>query len=91
MSFYAFAAHDFESFLLPFQAKEPMIHLLYPSMCKLVSDLLSKCIKKKVLSNESCENIDLGKKENITDIGAKARVMFGDSNFFPYKKQMKFR
>ena len=35
-------AHDFESFLLPFQTKEPIIDLLYPSMCKLLSDLFSK-------------------------------------------------
>ena len=44
MSFCAFVAHEFESFLLPFESKELMIHLLYSSMCKL----LSKCIKNKV-------------------------------------------
>ena len=92
LSFCAFVAHDFELFLLPFQTKELMIHLLYPSMCKL----LSKCLKKKVLSNESCANIELSKKENLKfvnliDIGTKAKVMFADSNFFPDEKQTKFR
>ena len=55
-------------------------------MCKLLSDPQSKCIKKKVLSSESCENIDLGKKENLKpvnliDIGAKAKAMFAGLNF----------
>ena len=86
LSFCTFVAHDFESFLLPFQTKEAMIHLLYTSMCKLLSDPQSKCIKKKVLSSESCENIDLGKKENLKpvnliDIGAKAKAMFAGLNF----------
>ena len=96
VSFCASVAHDFVSFLLPFQAKEPMVHLSYPSMCKLVNDLLSKWTKKKVLTNESFENIDLGKKENmkplnLIDVEIKAKVMFADSNFFPNKKQTKFR
>ena len=47
VSFCAFVALDFESFLFPLQTKEPMIRLLYPSVCKLLSDLLSKCIKAK--------------------------------------------
>ena len=73
-----------------------MVHLSYPSMCKLVNDLLSKWTKKKVLTNESFENIDLGKKENmkplnLIDAEIKAKVMFADSNFFPNKKQTKFR
>ena len=63
LSFCTFVAHVFESFLLPFQTKESMIHLLYHSMCKLMSDRQSKCLKEKVLSNESCKNIDLSKKK----------------------------
>ena len=95
LSFCTFVAHDFESFLLPFQNKEPMIHLLYPSMCKLLSDCQSKCLKEEVLSNKSCKNTDLSKKENLKPlnlmhIGTKAKVMFADSNFFPAEKQTKF-
>ena len=83
LSFCTFVAHDFESFLLPFQTKEPMIHLLYPSVCKLLSDYQSKCLQEKVLSNESCKNIDLSKKENLKPlnligIGTKAKVMFAE-------------
>ena len=63
-------------------------------MCKLLINLQSKCTKKKVLSNESCKNIDLGKKENLKplnliDIGTKVKVMRLD--FFPNEKETKFR
>ena len=49
----AFSASDFEGFLLPLQSDEPKIHLLYPSMssmCKLVSNLMGKFIRKRMLS-----------------------------------------
>ena len=39
MSFCAFTAHNFESFLPPLQTGEPMIHQLFPSMCKLLNDI----------------------------------------------------
>ena len=47
VSFYAFTAHDFESFLLPLQTGETMIHQLFPSMWELLNDIQSKFIKKK--------------------------------------------
>ena len=47
VSFCAFTAHDFESFLLPLEKGQPMIHQLFPSMCKLLNDIQSKFIKKK--------------------------------------------
>ena len=40
-SFCAFATIDFESFLLPFQSEEPMIHLLYSEMYKLLESLMT--------------------------------------------------
>ena len=48
---------DFESFLLPLQTGEPMIHQLFPSMCKLLNDIQSKFIKKKKLSSDLESNI----------------------------------
>ena len=50
IAFCAFSAGDFESFLLPFQINEPKIHLLYPAMCKLISNLMNKFIRKRFLS-----------------------------------------
>ena len=47
VSFCAFTAHDFDSFLLPLEKGQPMIHQLFPSMCKLLNDIQSKSIKKK--------------------------------------------
>ena len=47
VSFCAFTAHNFESFLLLLQTGEPMIHQLFPSICKLLNDIQSKFIKKK--------------------------------------------
>ena len=66
-----------------------MIHLLCPAMCKLLNDLQSKFIKKKVLPSDLSANvnIDVNKKENIKpvnliDIGTTAKVVFLDSSFF---------
>ena len=50
IAFGAFTTQDFEAFLVPFQSNQPMIHILYPAICKLVSDIMSKFIKKKFLS-----------------------------------------
>ena len=98
ISFCAFTAHAFESFLLPLQTGEPMIHQLYPSMCKLLNDLLSKFVKKKKLSPDLSLNvqIDVSKRENLKplnliDIGTKAKLLFSDSTFFPDEKQTEFR
>ena len=67
LSFCAFTAHDFESFLLPLQTGEPMIHQLFPSVCKLLNDIQSKFIKKKKRSSDLEFNIciDVSKKENL--------------------------
>ena len=66
ISFCAFSASDFEDFLLPFQSDEPKIHLLYPSMCKLASNLSAKFIRKRMLSGVESKNllVDIYLKEN---------------------------
>ena len=58
-----------------------MIHILYPAMCKLVSDIMSKTIKKKVISTNYAENmlIDDTRDTNhmslkYIDIGVKAKT-----------------
>ena len=58
-AFVAFVAQHFEAFLLPFQTKDPMIHLLYPVMLSLPYGLQRKFIPGSKLSSE-----DLG--ENVT-------------------------
>ena len=65
IAFAAFVSQEFESFLIPFQSSEPMIHLLYPEMCKFLTGLLQKFIRKKILSADDSENvsIDVMKKE----------------------------
>ena len=40
--FVAFVANDFHEFLVPFQSTEPMIHLLYPALLKLINTVHGK-------------------------------------------------
>ena len=63
-----------------------MIHLLYPEMCKFLTGLLQKFIRKKILFANDSENvsIDVTKKENnkkfqLIDIGTKTRLLLTDS------------
>ena len=60
VAFVAFVVQDFEAFLLPFQSKDPMIHLLYPTMHSLLYGLQRKLIRGAKLSLE-----DLGKNIRI--------------------------
>ena len=66
IAFAAFVSQEFELLLIPFQSSEPMIHLLFPEMCKFLTGLLQKFIRKKILSADDSENvsIDVTKKEN---------------------------
>ena len=71
LSFLVFAASLFNNFLLTFQYEEPLIHLLFPKICELYSDLLQKFIKKKLLYTvgrlkdiSDLLKIDVAKKEN---------------------------
>lgn len=89
IAFCAFSTQDFENFLIPFQSNKPMIHLLYPGMCKLVSDIMNKFMKKSVLSSsDACENISLDvtksgnqKSLKLVDIGVKAKSLFANNIF----------
>ena len=84
--FAAFVSQEFESLLIPFQSSEPMIHLLYPEMCKFLTGLLQKFIRKKILFANDSENvsIDVTKKENnkkfqLIEIRTKTRLLLTDS------------
>ena len=95
--FLCFYCTQFESFLLPLQAGEPVIHQLFPFMCKLLNDNQDLSKKKTPSDLDSNIYIDISKKENLKnplsliDIGAKAKLMFTNLTFFPDEKQTKFR
>ena len=85
ISFCSYVAQDFENFLQTFQVNEPMIHMLYPEICKLLTNLMSKFVRKNILFQSAHENIciDVLKVENHKSkknvvIGVKARPFLGD-------------
>ena len=65
LSFCAFATGDFKLFLLQFQNDQPMIHMLYDGMFNILTNLMKKFMKKKVLFNE---NGDFHAKEDLLKI-----------------------
>ena len=76
LAFVAFVSQDFESFLLTFQRKEPMIHILYTAMGSFLSKMLTKFVPAKVFMDEAgtpeqrmksieyLANIDVSKEKN---------------------------
>ena len=59
LGFLPFVGQIFEAFLLPFQHKPPLIHILYPAMCDLITEVLTKFVRKKYLyesDNNRCFN-----------------------------------
>ena len=70
VAFVAFNAQDFEAFLLPFQSKDPMIHLQYPAVLSLYG------LQRKLIDGTKLSSKDLG--ENITNINA-------EKNFKPIR------
>ena len=95
IAFAAFVSQEFKSFLIPFQSSEPVIHLLYPEMCKFLTGLLQKFIRKKILSAENV-SIDVTKKENhrklqLIEIDTKPWLLLTDSSFFTDEKSTSFR
>ena len=67
--FVAFAAQDFEAFLLPFQSKDPMIHLLYPAMLSLPYGLHRKFICGVKLSSEDLgENVRMSMVKRMSNL-----------------------
>ena len=98
IAFAAFVSQEFELLLISFQSSEPMIHLLFPAMCKFLTGLLQKLIRKKILSADDSENvsIDVTKKENhkkfqLIEIGTKPQLLLTDSSFFTDEKSTNFR
>ena len=96
--FVAFVAQDFEAFLLPFQNKDPMIHLLHPAMLSFLYGLQRKFICGVKLSSEDLvENIRINAdaEKNVKpickiDVGTKAKTMFAQ-NMISDEGQEKFR
>jgi hypothetical protein len=98
VSFVAFVAHDFQEFLVPFQSTEPMIHLLCPSLCKLMSTLQRKFVKKSKLSDDITKNvyINVSEDRNIKpishiDVGTKAKILLSGNTIMASDKEKKFR
>ena len=99
VGFVAFVAQDFESFLVPFQSKEPMIHHLYPTMLSLLYELQRKFIRKSKLNAEDLSQnftIDVNREKNVKplnliDVGSKAKPMFSQNTLIPDEAQEKFQ
>lgn len=104
LSFCAFYAEAFESFLLEFQFDQPMIHKLYVGMLALLTNLMKKFIKKKSQSKAN-EDLKTGqdlleinvsrsanhKSLNCFEIGTKARLHFNKYILLAGDEAMKFR
>ena len=98
VSFVAFVAHDFEVFLVPFQSAEPMIHLLYPVLCKLMNALQMKFVKKSKLSSDDITKnvyINVSEDKNIKplskiDVGTRAKTLLS-KNVMASDTEKKFR
>ena len=52
LAFVVLIAKEYESFLLPFQSQEPMIHLLYHGISRLLTNMLKNFVSKRVLYRE---------------------------------------
>ena len=86
LAFLAFAASEFEDYLIPFQSDEPKIHLLYPGMCKLVSTVMQKFMKKRLFTASNItEHHTLAETDkanqkplNHIDVGTKCTLLLVD-------------
>ena len=98
-AFLAFAGHIFEGFVLKFQSEVPVIHLLYPAMDELLSDLLTKFVKKHGMSNgtdngtnvklKPISELQVFKTPKQTEIGTKARCILSKLFIIPKPEQEK--
>ena len=52
LSFIAYFASDFESFLTKFQSLKPLIHILYEEMETLLWNVMTKFVKSTYLTNK---------------------------------------
>ena len=93
MSFIAYASQIFKPFVLLFQNEEPLVHMLYPQMKKLVQDLLHKFVDKKVLkeleSMNAILNYDVNAEVNFNvqrEMGTKTNSLLTDLDNLVKKK-----
>lgn len=84
ISFVAFAAGDFEVFLTEHQTSDPMIHLMYENLIKLMYNVARKFIKESHVSKESdFSSLDFTKHQkhpNKIDIGTRATSLLCKSD-----------
>ena len=94
LSFAAFLAHQYESYLLTFQSEEPRIHLLYNSMSTLLTSLMSYFVKttsfhikgkltnpKKSILDLVCVNVNAQENQkpaSLIEIGTNARLKISE-------------
>ena len=93
MSFIVDASLIFKPFVLLFQKEEPMVHMLYPQMKKLVQDLLHKFVDKNVLKElediNAIKNYDVNTKVNFNvqrEMGTKTNSLLADLDNLVKKK-----
>ena len=87
MSFVVYIAHDFKKFIVPFQTREPMIHMLHIKMLKMLQDILLKFVDGKHVMNANktallpvATLLELDVRNNlihkpVCDIGTKAKSL----------------
>ena len=95
VAFVVLITQNFESFLFPFQSKDPMIHLLYPAIPSPYG-LQKKFFRGAKLSSEDLRgNIRINVNVNVKpirmiDMGTKAKAIFAQ-NMISDEGQEKFR
>ena len=95
VAFVVLITQNFESFLFPFQSKDPMIHLLYPAIPSTYG-LQKKFFRGAKLSSEDLRgNIRINVNVNVKpirmiDMGTKAKAIFAQ-NMISDEGQEKFR
>ena len=98
ISFCSYVAQGFENFFQTFHANEMfyMLHDLH-EICKLVTNLMSKFIRRNVLSQNSQGNVGIDvlnvenhKSKKIVEIGVKARLLIGEPNLVSRENQDAF-
>ena len=99
VSFVIFVASDFDSFLVPFQSAEPLIHHLYPAMTNLLYELMRKFIKSSKLdANDLSNNVTINVKREknlkslkLIEVGCKAKTFFSQNDLITDEGEEKFR
>ena len=101
IAFIAFIANDFKIFLKTFQSMKSRIHIVCPEISKLVTPLMSKFIKSKLLRDDSnnaksvSNLLTLNVKDTknckplkLIDIGVKAKCSFQESLNNQYREEI---